>query len=252
MPLPFWFPSLRPGVVALGLMLLFVVPIGLKAAAYWRSPAFDWRSADRSSAGLLPPAGRNPAAVVRIFAARTVSWRGIFAVHSWIVLKDEGAKAYERYDLTAWGDPIRRDGFDPDGRWFGEAPEIVFAADGADASGLLPRMRQAIEVYRYRHRGDYRAWPGPNSNTFVASVLGAVPEAGATLPPNAIGKDFPVEGHVFGWAPSRTGIRISLGGYAGLTLAWVEGIEINLLGGVLGLDLRRPAVKLPAVGRIGL
>ena len=53
-------------------------------------------------------------------------------------------------------------------------------------------------------------------------------------------------------APSRTGFRLSFGGYAGLTLAWVEGFELNLFGGVIGLDLRRPAVKLPAVGRLGL
>jgi len=31
----------------------------------------------------------------------------------------------------------------------------------------------------------------------------------------------------------------------------VEGIEVNFLGLVAGLDLRRPAVKLPGFGRIG-
>jgi hypothetical protein len=33
-------------------------------------------------------------------------------------------------------------------------------------------------------------WPGPNSNTFTAAVLRAVPELAILLPPNAIGKDF--------------------------------------------------------------
>src|SRR6516225_3294223 len=28
--------------------------------------------------------------------------------------------------------------------------------------------------------------------------------------------------------------------------------ELNLLGGVIGIDLRRPAIKLPAVGRLGV
>ena len=41
------------------------------------------------------------------------------------------------------------------------------------------------------------------------------------------------------------------GGYLGLALGWVEGIEINFLGAVFGLDLRRPAVKLPGLGRLG-
>lgn len=230
---------------------LFLAPIAWRSALYWRGPAFDWWSADRSSVGLLESPARHRAAVVRVFAARTVSWRGIFAVHSWIVLKDEGAPTYQRYDLTAWGDPIRINGFDPDGRWFGEVPQLVYAADGDAAEALIPRMRAAIEAYRYRNRGDYRAWPGPNSNTFVATILAAVPEAGAVLPPNAIGKDFPLDGRVLDWAPSRTGVRLSFAGYLGLTVAWIEGIELNLLGGVIGLDVRRLGIKLPAVGRIG-
>ena len=173
------------------------------------------------------------------------------AVHSWIVLKDKDAATYQRWDLTAWGDPIRLNGFDPDGRWFGQVPQVVFAADGEAASSLIPRMRTAIESYRYRHRGDYQAWPGPNSNTFVATVMAAVPEIQAALPPTAIGKDFPVDGNWLALTPSHTGFRLTLGGYAGLTVGWVEGIEITLFGGVIGFDIRRPALKLPGVGRVG-
>ena len=242
---------MRLALVLAGFLVLFLAPLAARAALYWRAPAVDWRGADRSSTGLLPSASAHPEAAVRIFAARTVRWRGIVAVHSWIVLKEAGAPRYSRYDLTAWGDPIRIDGFDPDGRWFGVAPETVFAADGEGAAALIPRLRDAIRNYRWRNRGDYRAWPGPNSNTFVQTVLAAVPESGAVLPPTAIGKDFPVDGRMFAPTPSRTGFRLSLGGYVGLTVGWVEGLELNLMGGVIGLDLRRPALKLPAVGRIG-
>ena len=45
---------------------------------------------------------------------------------------------------------------------------------------------------------------------------------------------------------------MTLGGYIGVTIAAVEGIELNILGGVFGLDLRRPAVELPGLGRLGL
>ena len=38
----------------------------------------------------------------------------------------------------------------------------------------------------------------------------------------------------------------------GLTLGWVEGVEVNILGAVAGLDIRRPAVKLPGFGRVGI
>ena len=245
---------MRPTVIAfLALLCLaFFGPVAWRTFAYCRAPASNWASADRSSAGLLTPASRAPEAAVRIYAAPTVSWRGIFAVHSWIVLKPAGAGAYQRWDLTAWGDPIRLDGFPPDGRWFGQVPELVFAADGAVAEAMIPRMRLAIERYRFRNRGDYRVWPGPNSNTFVAAIMAAVPEMDVTLPPNAIGKDFPVEGRWIDWTPSRTGLRLTLGGYFGLTLGWVEGVELNVFGGVIGLDIRRPAIKLPGVGRIGL
>ncbi len=64
--------------------------------------------------------------------------------------------------------------------------------------------------------------------------MAAVPEMRASLPATAIGKDFPYDGRWIGWTPSGTGIRINLGGYLGLTLAWVEGLELNLLGGVAG------------------
>ena len=233
-------------------LALFFGPVLWRAAAFYKGPATQWWSADRSSAGLLASAARNPDAVVRIYAAPTVSWRGIVAVHSWIVLKDRDAATYQRWDLTAWGDPIRMNGFDPDGRWFGQVPQLVYAADGEAASNLIPRMRAAIQSYKYRQRGDYQAWPGPNSNTFVATVMASVPEIRAALPPTAIGKDFPVDGRWIALTPSRTGVRLTLGGYAGLTIGWVEGIEVNLFGGVIGFDLRRPALKLPGVGRIGV
>ena len=40
--------------------------------------------------------------------------------------------------------------------------------------------------------------------------------------------------------------------FAGVSLGWVEGIELNFLGLITGVDLRRPAIKLPGWGRIGL
>jgi Protein of unknown function (DUF3750) len=244
------FQTVRKTLVIL--LFLLVAPIAVSALEYlFANRSLDWQSADRSSAGLLPSPAQYPEALVRVYAARTVRWRGIFAVHSWIVVKDANAPRYTRYDYTAWGEPIRINGFAPDGRWFGGAPETIAAADGEAASRMIPKIRAAVEGYGWRSYGDYRAWPGPNSNTFVTAVLAAVPELQAALPPTAIGKDFPYDGDMFGWTASGTGVRVSLGGYLGLTVGWVEGIEINLLGAVFGIDLRRPAVKLPALGRLG-
>jgi hypothetical protein len=234
-------------------LALVAAPIAVSAALYALSErAENWQIADRSSAGLLPPAADKHEAAVRIFAARTVRWRGIFAVHSWIVFKDKGAATYTRYDYTAWGSPIRVNGFAADGRWFGEAPETVFAADGAAAEKLIPKIKAAIAAYEYSNYGDYRAWPGPNSNTFIAAIIDAVPEMQATLPPTAVGKDFPYDRSWLSATPSGTGFRATLGGYLTLTVGWIEGLELSLFGGVLGLDIRRPAIKLPGLGRIGV
>jgi hypothetical protein len=62
---------------------------------------------------------------------------------------------------------------------------------------------------------------------------------------------FPLRPKV-GRTPSRTGIRVDLGGYFGLSIGWVEGIEISILGAVAGIDIRRPALKLAGLGRLGM
>ena len=237
------------------IFLIFVfVPIAASAARYlWLGDGRgNWQTADRSSVGLLPPAAANPDAMVRVFAARTVRWRSIFAVHTWIVVKEKGAASYSRYDYTAWGEPIRIDGFAADGRWFGAEPETILSVDGEEAERLIPKIRAVVETYKFRELGDYSPWPGPNSNTFTQAILAATPELKAVLPPTAVGKDFPFGGEWYGLTPSRTGVFVSLGGYLGLTIGWVEGIELNVFGAVLGLDIRRPALKFPGIGRLGL
>ena len=40
--------------------------------------------------------------------------------------------------------------------------------------------------------------------------------------------------------------------FVGILAASTEGIEINLLGLSLGVDPIRPALKLPAIGRLGM
>lgn len=55
-----------------------------------------------------------------------------------------------------------------------------------------------------------------------------------------------------GITPSGTGAFATLAGYVGVTVGWVEGLELNFFGAVLGLDVRRPALKLPGLGRFEL
>lgn len=139
----------------------------------------------------------------------------------------------------------------PGGRWFGALPETIVAVDGERIASLIPRLRYVIENCKFRAYGDYSAWPGLDSNTFVQATLDAVPELRATLPPTAIGKDFPYDGPWIGITPSGTGIFATVAGYIGLTAGWVEGFELNFFGAVLGFDIRRPALKMPGIGRFG-
>ncbi|SFJ67039.1 Protein of unknown function [Bosea sp. OK403] len=232
--------------------ILFLLPLATHAA-WWslQANASDWRGADWSSARLLPTAASEPEAVVHVFAARVGRWRGIFAHHSWIVVKEKGAAAYTRFDVVGWGTPVRINLREADGRWFGNAPEPVAEIRGEQAQALIPRIRAAVADYAYPAPGSYLAWPGPNSNSFVQHVLAEVPDLAQALPPTAIGKDWRDEGLFAGLTPSRTGVQASLYGLAGVTLGWVEGVELNLLGLVAGLDLRHPALKLPGWGRVG-
>lgn len=242
-------------ILIFGFLLLFALPIAISAALHYSGghANADWRNADRSSAGLLPPPTPGQGAVIRIYGARTVRWRGIFAVHCWIVVKPAGAPSYTRTDYTAWSElPVRVNGYAADGRWFGFAPETVYALDGPAAEPLIPKIENAIRQYRFSAAGDYRAWPGPNSNTFIQAILDAVPELDATLPALAIGKDFPYDGNWLRRSAGGDGFRFSLGGYVGFTLGWREGIAADLLGASVRLDLRRPAIELPGLGRFGV
>ena len=234
------------------LILLFLAPIAARAALMaFEERAGSWRSADWSSTGSLPSAAAHPEARILVMSARTGRWKGIFAVHSWIVLKRENAPSWSRYDVVGWGSPVRTNGWAPDGRWFGDSPVVVADVRGDAASALLPKVEAAIKTYQFANAGDYRTWPGPNSNTFVATVLRAVPELEATLPPNAIGKDFRPTPFL-GLTDSGTGIEASLWGLLGLKAGWIEGIEINFLSLVAGLDIRYPALKVPGFGRVGM
>jgi uncharacterized protein DUF3750 len=245
-------PRPRTSTVMLTILVLFIAPIIARAALYAMSDdPRSWRDADWSSTGLLPAAANSAPARVIIFTGTAGAWKGIFSVHSWIVLKHANEPRWQRYDVVGWGQPIRLNNWPVDGKWYGNKPVMLADISGPEAENLIPRIEGTVKDYNYSQTGDYRIWPGPNSNSFIAAILRTVPELGLTLPPNAVGRDFR-SGLYIGRTDSGTGFEINLHGLAGLKLAWVEGVEVNLMGLVAGLDLRHPGVKLPGFGRIGI
>lgn len=214
----------------------------------------DWRTATHRSAGLAPDPAAHQEAVVHVYAGRTFGWRGAFAVHTWLAAKPEGADAYTRYEVIGWFVRAGRPAVSvsnlraADAEWYGAAPELILELTGGAAEAVIAKLPQAVASYP--HAGTYRAWPGPNSNTFIAHLGREIPELRLTLPSTAVGKDYFPPGEVFARTPSGTGYQLSLSGVLGVAAGVDEGLEFNLFGLVLGVDLRRPALKLPGIGLI--
>jgi len=239
-------------------LLLWVVAYVAIACGYLafseQISAGDWRTASREPAGLAPDPATTPEPVVQVYAARAVGWRGYFGVHTWIAVKRAGAERYTVYEVIGYR--LRRTGTAvvvheraADAYWFGNKPELLHEMRGPLVEEMIDRIERAVAQYPYADR--YRVWPGPNSNTFTAYVLRAVPELRVDLPPTAIGKDY------LGWrpverAPSGTGGQFNLFGIVGVLAGLEEGLELNVLGLTLGVDARAPALKLPLLGRLGL
>ncbi|HJY50644.1 MAG TPA: DUF3750 domain-containing protein [Stellaceae bacterium] len=50
-----------------------------------------------------PDPATTPEAVIQVYAARAVSWRGVFSMHTWIAVKPSGAPRYARYEVLGFG-----------------------------------------------------------------------------------------------------------------------------------------------------
>jgi hypothetical protein len=236
------------------ILIVFFVPLVVSALLVYNARAEHWSRARWDSAELAPDPVTHPEAVVQVYAARAWGWKGVLAVHSWIVMKRAGAAGFERYEVVGWGvrrgAPAVRKNMRPiDGYWAGNRPELLLDRRGPEVERLIDQIEAAILSYPYPDR--YRTWPGPNSNTFIAHIARAVPALGLELPPTAIGKDYLGNGSILAPTPSGTGVQLSLLGVLGLSLGRDEGLEVNLLGLTFGIDPLDFALKLPGIGRLG-
>jgi hypothetical protein len=248
-------PRRRTGRVALLAAALVALPLLVNAAVFGRDGDAPWFQQRRDTSDQAPDPATTPEPVVQVYAARAVGWRGVFAVHTWIVVKPAGAARFTRYEVIGFGvangrPAVNIDRTGPDNYWFGARPQLVLDRRGPEVEALIGRIRTAVEAYP--HPAAYTAWPGPNSNTFIAHVGRTVPELGLELPANAIGKDYLPAGTLLARTPSGTGYQLSLYGLVGVLAGLDEGIEVNVLGLSLGLDFDDPAVKLPGLGRVGM
>ncbi|MCF2949124.1 DUF3750 domain-containing protein [Paraglaciecola aquimarina] len=154
----------------------------------------DWRTASREPAGLAPNPATETQAIIQFYAADAFSWRGWFAVHTWVALKEPFAEQYTVHEVVGWrvkrGLPALHQYLTttPDRYWYGSKPELVLSIEGEQASQLIPKLTAAIK--RYPWANEYSVVPGPNSNTFPAWLGLQVPELGLDMPFNAIGSGY--------------------------------------------------------------
>src|SRR5262249_15858590 len=113
---------------ARGLTLVLLSLLTTSCAALRLDP--NWWSARRHPSGQAPGAATTREAVIQVYAARTVGWKGLLGVHTWIAVKRSGADEYTRYEVMGWGvrngaPAIRVNRTGPDNYWFGSKPDLL-------------------------------------------------------------------------------------------------------------------------------
>ena len=154
----------------------------------------NWCTASRKPAGIAVDPTKYKEAVIEVYAADAFSWRGWFAVHTWIAVKPQNAAEYTVFEVVGWrvksGMPALREykTATPDRHWYGARPDKILSIQGDKASRLIPQISEAVT--RYPWTDVYTLFPGPNSNTFPEWIGLQIPELGLKLPFRAIGSGY--------------------------------------------------------------
>lgn len=179
---------------------------------------------------------------------------GPVARHSWLVVRADGETGWERWDLF-------EDGAGPLGlvtrRLVGDegaradmgsgAATVEWVVEGETAAAFAGCIRR--EAPRYPARDRYRAWPGPNSNSFIDAMLRAC-DLARPMSATAIGKD---DRGLVGASITREGTGVQLETpLVGASLGLREGVELHTFALTVGVDLWPPALLVPfGEGRFG-
>jgi hypothetical protein len=101
---------------------------------------------------------------------------GLIARHYWFVVRDSAAGRCDRWEVwqsrNAGGESVGHVHCNlmPPGSGVGGGPACLAAEwSGEQACALVAALNRATVDYPHVQR--YLAWPGPNSNTFVAWIL---------------------------------------------------------------------------------
>lgn len=153
----------------------------------------DWRTASREPAGIAPDPKLTREAVLQVYGASAWGWRGWFAIHTWVAAKRTGDNSYTVYEVIGWRQyrglsVVRIEKDLPDRYWFGQKPRLLAQHQGKGVDEMIEAVDRAARSYPFA--GSYKAFPGPNSNTFTAWIARQVPELRLSLPFSAIGSGY--------------------------------------------------------------
>jgi hypothetical protein len=197
----------------------------------------------------------NVEAVVLVGSAALPNPIDGLARHPWIALRGKGSGSWERWEVMCCPDgsalgTVNKSSVDAlsDHGAGGGDVRVHVLLSGARAEEVIACIRE--NAPRYPYRDTYRAWPGPNSNTFV-DYMSRECGISVDLPAPSIGKDY--RGLVVGVSTTAGGTGVQLETpVIGAKLGLTEGIELHLFGMAWGLDLWPPALVVPVgPGRIG-
>jgi len=207
----------------------------------------------RRSYGYAPHPNDFDDAIIQVYAARTRGTKKALAVHTWIATKRKDADQYIITQIFGWrlrpgGSALYSEPGIPDKAWARNEPTLILELKGNEVEKIIEKVEKAIKEYPWQDV--YTVWPGPNSNTFIAWLGLQVPELKLDLPATAIGKDWRPISNSFGKSASGTGVQASLYGLLGITAGYEEGLEVNIVGLSIELDVFDLALELPGIGRV--
>ena len=210
------------------------------------SPACAWT---------LPSQTRlEPAYIILVKTVRipeSKPWISRFADHSYFDMKLGAEDKWKRLEVSSYGSgrryyDISAEAARGDERW-GRPVKILRKIEGDNARKIIEDAVKNSEGWAYDE--EYRAWPGPNSNSFAAMVLRTTGGLSVELDHNASGKDYTAFIALRG-TTTGTGFQVDTVPI-GFSVGIMEGIELHFLQFTFGISLIPPAIKIPILPRLG-
>jgi hypothetical protein len=202
-----------------------------------------------------------------------------FAHHAWFDIRPDGVERWVRLEVdhklvareisasraledTRWGMPVRvlaswhgEEALSEISPLFDAARSQIDPTDTESRSALSDPIEDSEDEQGLGWQAHdwclkYEAWPGPNSNTFISTLLEEVPGLRSELDHNSVGKDW-TDGVRVGGTDGGLGVEIDTT-YIGMAAGLRQGLELHLAGLTTGVTFWPPALKIPFLPRIGV